>query len=337
QAGNYIYTVTATDFKGCVKTTTASVYFVSGPTLVVSNVSICPQATATLTASGAGSFNWLPGNHPGNTFTVSPAASAIYSVTVTDAFGCSSTKTVAVKIFSQPAPAISSNAPLCAGQTLSISGAGGINYSWVGPSGFSAGVQSPLISPVSQNNAGVYTITVSDVNSCTATATGSITIYANPTINVTGNFTICTGQTTNLTASGAHVYNWSSSSATGSTAALSPGSTGSYTVTGTNTLTGCKNEKVITIQVSKCTGVDELPTVQGSVKLYPNPNNGYFTVESEVEVDIFIYNTLGGMVFHDFSRKGKRFINLKEFSNGIYLVKAISKEKTQTFRIIKED
>ncbi|MES2680049.1 MAG: T9SS type A sorting domain-containing protein [Bacteroidota bacterium] len=337
QAGNYIYTVTTTDFKGCIKTTTTSVYFVQGPTVIVSNVSICPQAIATLTASGAIIYNWSPGNHTGNTYTVSPAASAIYSVTGFDALGCYSTRSVSVKVFGQPIPAIGSNAPLCAGQTLSISGTGGINYSWTGPSGFSAGLQNPVISQVSQNNAGVYTMTVSDVNSCTATATGSITIYANPTINVSGTFTICAGETTNLTASGANVYNWTSSTATGSTVAFSPGSTTSYTVIGTNTITGCKDNKIITVQVSKCTGVEEFADNRGDVKLYPNPTNGDLTMETEMAVEIVIYNTLGSTVFHDFSQKGKHLIDLRELSNGIYLVKAISEEHSQTFRIVKED
>ena len=269
QPGNYIYTVTATDYKGCAKTSTTSVYFVPDPVLAVSNVSICPQAIATLTASGAISYNWLPGNNTGNTFTVSPAASGIYSVTGWDALGCSSTNSVSVKVFAQPIAGISSNAPLCAGQTLSISGTGGINYSWTGPSGFSAGLQNSIISQVSLNNSGVYTMTVLDVNSCTATATSNITINSNPTVSVSGTFTICIGETTNLTASGANVYNWNPTTATGSVVAFSPGSTTSYTVSGKNSTTGCKDDKVITIQVSKCTGIEELSGNNGILKLYP--------------------------------------------------------------------
>ncbi|WP_317896953.1 T9SS type A sorting domain-containing protein [Aurantibacillus circumpalustris] len=337
QAGNYIYTVIATDSKGCMGTTTISVYFVMGPILIVSNVSICPQTIATLTTSGAISYNWSPGNIAGNTFTVSPTTSAIYSVTGSDALGCMSTNSVSVNVLAKPIAGISSNASLCVGQTLSINGTGGINYSWTGPFGFSSGLQNPIISQVSLNNSGVYTMTVSDVNSCTATATSSITIYSNPTINVTGSFTICTGETTNLTASGANVYNWNPTTTTGSLAVFSPGSTTTYTVSGTDNTTGCKNNKVITIQVSNCTEIEELFHNNGILKLYPNPNNGYFTVETVMYTEIYIYNTLGSIVLHDFFQNGIHVINLTEFSNGIYLVKAIAQKDLQTFKVIKED
>jgi gliding motility-associated-like protein len=71
-----------------------------------------------------------------------------------------------------------------------------------------------------------------------------------PTVNANANNpTICAGQSTTLTATGATSYTWS----TGSTAAsivVSPSSTTSYTVGGSNIGTCIQNSKVVTVTVN---------------------------------------------------------------------------------------
>ena len=56
--GNYIYTLQATDANSCVASNTIAVDFISNPGLVISNVSVCPQASGTLNVSGATSYTW---------------------------------------------------------------------------------------------------------------------------------------------------------------------------------------------------------------------------------------------------------------------------------------
>jgi hypothetical protein len=55
----------------CTNSTTATVSVTATPTLVVGSSTVCPGQTATLTASGATTYTWNPGNVIGNTFTLS--------------------------------------------------------------------------------------------------------------------------------------------------------------------------------------------------------------------------------------------------------------------------
>lgn len=85
------YTLTASNAAGCAKTFTASVTVNPNPVInAISSASVlCAGQSATLTASGASSYTWSSG--PASAmFVVSPASTSQYSVTGTDANGCSS-------------------------------------------------------------------------------------------------------------------------------------------------------------------------------------------------------------------------------------------------------
>ncbi len=92
-AGNY--TLTTTDVKGCVISATVSVPSASDPTLTaISNTSlICNGQTATLTASGANTYSWNT-SATGSVIAVSPSVTTIYTVTGTNASGCSNSSTI---------------------------------------------------------------------------------------------------------------------------------------------------------------------------------------------------------------------------------------------------
>lgn len=99
---------------------------------------------------------------------------------------------------------VSSNSPLCVGDTLrltAINNANSINYSWTGPSSFTATTQSPELANVAISNSGNY-YSVTDVYGCKQYDTLSVTVSnmpAQPTISY--NNPICTGDTLNLNAS----------------------------------------------------------------------------------------------------------------------------------------
>jgi gliding motility-associated-like protein len=77
-----------------------------------------------------------------------------------------------------------------------------------------------------------------------------ITAAANPTV-------ICNGSTSLLSASGTTAYVWSNQSM-GASVPVSPAATTTYTVTGTDTLTGCIDKATATITVN---AVPNIPTV----------------------------------------------------------------------------
>lgn len=126
---------------------------------------------------------------------------------------------------------------LCAGSSVTLSGAGASTYTWTG--GVSDGI--PFV-PVSS---GVYTVTGSDAGGCYNTATVALTVSPNTT--VTANSTsanICIGGTVALTGGGSTAYSWSNGVTNG--VPFTPSVTTTYTVAAAS---GCSNTSSITVNV----------------------------------------------------------------------------------------
>jgi len=197
-AGTYIYTLSSNDANNCLTSNTISVDFIANPVLVVSNVSICPLTVGTLTVSGASTYTWT-GGITGNTYTQSPLGSGQYTV-IGSALGCTSAATASISVMPLPSPFLSSNSPRCEGSSLFLNAAGGASYAWSGPNGFNSVSANNNFNSLSLSDAGVYNVTVTAANSCTAAATKTIVVNPTPTLSATGS-TVCTSQTLNLSAS----------------------------------------------------------------------------------------------------------------------------------------
>ena len=70
-----------------------------------------------------------------------------------------------------------------------------------------------------------------------------------------------------------------------------------------------------------------------SFTLYPNPNKGTFTIETNGETTVEICDALGRIIFTKGIYKGKNFISLTAVSNGIYYIKS-KNQKSQTVKKI---
>ena len=70
------------------------------------------------------------------------------------------------------------------------------------------------------------------------------------------------------------------------------------------------------------TGVEELGAEQVSV--YPNPNNGSFTVEGEALQQVMVFNTLGQLMLSSSCEGNSAVINLNGVEPGFYMVKVIT-------------
>jgi hypothetical protein len=80
-----------------------------------------------------------------------------------------------------PVPNPSNDSPVCIYGTLNLSSVSGMTtYLWNGPNSFSSSLQNPSISNVSTATEGTYTITVTDANGCSASATTSVTLHPQP-------------------------------------------------------------------------------------------------------------------------------------------------------------
>ncbi|MBI2968474.1 MAG: PKD domain-containing protein, partial [Bacteroidetes bacterium] len=193
------YTVTVTDNKGC--TITGSVTITQPPALTVSMANtplscggVC-TGTATATPSGGtGSYtySWSTGAMGSNS--ISSLCAGTFTVTVTDANGCTVTGSTTV---TQPAPVTVTTIPtnltcngVCNG-SATASGAGGTSpytYNW------SNGTMNNAT--ISNVCAGTYTVTVYDNKGCTSTATATITEPPAMTVSLSVTDINCNGQCT---------------------------------------------------------------------------------------------------------------------------------------------
>jgi len=236
-AGNY--TVTVTDANGCSNTSTAKAVTyatVTAPTITsvpATTTNVCPGTTVTLTSSSASAYKW---STSATTAAISPTTAGSYTVTITDANGCTATsaaKTVSYATVTTPtitsSPATTTN--ICPGTTVTLTSSTATKYKWS---------TSATTAAISTTAAGSYTVTITDANGCTATSAAKAVSYATvttPTITSSPATTtnVCPGTTVTLTSSTASKYKWSTSA---TTAAISTTAAGSYTVTITDA-NGC--------------------------------------------------------------------------------------------------
>jgi gliding motility-associated-like protein len=231
-AGNY--TVIITDANNCTSTVPVSV---TQPALLVSSItpSQIPcnggnNGVASVMSTGGTSpfsYAWTPAIN--TTSTLSGLAPGGYSVIVTDANGCSAT---AATTITEPSPivpmATAVNNLTCFGSnngsgTISTSGgASPYGYSW-SPSGGSSASANHLL-------AGVYTITVTDANGCTATTLVSINEPAELMDSVFSTNVTCSGMTNGSASfspyggTGPYTYVWNTGDTSRTLAQLGAGS-----------------------------------------------------------------------------------------------------------------
>ena len=172
QAGNYA--VVVTDNNGC--TATDNVNITAGNALTVNtsgDQQICVGGTATLWANVPNgtapiTYAWSPGGETNDTIVVNPTTNTSYTVTVTDATGCSAGP-ISLNVGLSPAPLYShtSDTATCAGKTIILYASDDANqnlqFSW-NPGGGSG--TSFTISPTQTTR---YGLTIVDPTGCTLT------------------------------------------------------------------------------------------------------------------------------------------------------------------------
>lgn len=201
---------------GCVSLMNGSVSVIVNPLLVAdpgSPKSIsCYGGSVTIggnpTASGGSgsgySYTWSPSTglnniHASNPI-ASPNANTTYTVTVTDANGCSSSSSVVVT-YNPLTVSAGYETQMCPGDYVTLGdsptawgGAGGYHYSWSPAIGLSSTSESnPNATPSSTTT---YSVTVTDANGCNASASVYIDVLPAPTANAGPDRNICLGSNT---------------------------------------------------------------------------------------------------------------------------------------------
>ena len=164
--------------------------------------------------------------------------SGSYIQTFTAANGCDSVVTLQLTILPLPEANITGVTTFCEGQTATLTAIGGSSYLWE---------DGTTTNTLAVSQSGLYSVTVTNVEGCSATASTTVTVNPIPEVTITGNTIICPGGSTVLTATGAETYMWS----TGSTNATIPvNAFGQYSVIGTNAF-GCFSTASVTVLVSQ--------------------------------------------------------------------------------------
>jgi gliding motility-associated-like protein len=237
------YTVTGQDANACFNTATVGVVVNQNPTLTASAspTAICEGATVSLSAAGANTYTWSPGNLTGALVNDSPLINTTYTVFGADANGCNSTATLAVQVIPNPTVAVSpQTSTICVGNSVTLTASGAGNYTWL-PNGstLTTIVESPTISTT-------YTLTGDNAGLCFNTLTAQIVVNplpANVTTSVAGIIS-CAGPTVNLFGASTDTnvsYFWSGPLSYTSNVQnpTGVGFWGNYTLTVTDNQTGC--------------------------------------------------------------------------------------------------
>lgn len=211
------YTVTATNSSGCTASATKRVNACTPSAVAVITpggaTSFCLGGSVLLTGSATGAtsisaYLWSTGA-TASAITVAPSSSTTYTLTVTTDSGTVST-TQAIVIYSLPTASISPVGPTTTCYEITLTASGGVTYLWSDLS-----TESTLSS-----ESGTYTVTVTDANGCTGTASSVInacTPSATATITPSGDTSFCQGGSVILAASSntaINSYLWSTGSIT---------------------------------------------------------------------------------------------------------------------------
>jgi hypothetical protein len=320
-------TLTALGGGSCTSVQTVSVNILPPPTIVITgNDTICDGYTEIYTASGAASYQWNTGAST-STMAVTPTQNTVYTVIGTAANTCTNMQTFSVAIIPSPTINVSgTHSAVCVGSSATLAALGAGSFSWAPGSQLTSTIAaSPAVTTV-------YTVTGIGANLCTRSKTIELVVNPQPTLNVTlSRAMICAGEKGTLTASGATSYTWVSPGSTNATVMINPVATTNYTVIGKNSF-GCSDTLVYNQVVSQCVGVDN-QFMPASFRVYPNPNNGSFTIQCDSESLLSIVNSLGQTVVQIDGREGETLC-IKDLARGLYFIYGRSGNRTAITKIV---
>jgi len=243
-AGTTNYTVTATDANGCTANSTIQVTVNSNPIINAGNdQAVCIGNPVILSGSGVQNYTWNNGVTNGVSFT--PASTQTYTVTGIDANGCQGSDQVVVTV--NPLPAVDAGAPqaICQGTSVTLNGSGAVSYTW------NNGVTNSVSFIPSSTQ--TYTVTGTNANGCVNTDQVTVTVNLPTPVNAGIDQAVCQGGSVTLIATGTQTYSWNNGVT--NNVPFTPGSTQTYTVTGTNAL-GCQSTDQVIVTVNPLPNVN---------------------------------------------------------------------------------
>ncbi len=192
-----LYTLASIDIYGCEKSTSIDIeiqvaYFaVAGDDQLVCNTTTI-VLSAEIPPNGVGTWTLTQGT--GAIIDVNDANSVVTGLspgqnsflwTIDPENTCTSSSDEVIITVGLPNISIASNAPICQGNELVLTGQGNnfLSYIWSGPSGFIGAGQQITITQTLPEISGTYQLTATDIYGCSAVTTIEVIIEPNPIAN----------------------------------------------------------------------------------------------------------------------------------------------------------
>jgi hypothetical protein len=286
----------------------------------------CQGETITLTSSESTGNTWSTN---ATSSTIDVTQSGMYTVSMTDANGCSATSTpVTVTIFANPTINAGQNQNVCVGGSVTLTATGGVSYVW------NNGVSNGVTFVPTQTT--VYSVTGTDANGCSGSDDVQVVVNPLPTVSLANLGTVCVDEAPYVLSGGSPAggtYSGPGISSNLFTAEIAGVGTHDIIYTFTSQA-GCSNTATGTITVDACASVLENELMQVSV--YPNPVENKLTIEAEKEVKFTISDASGRIVYTSEVAVQKATIDVSGFQSGVYFVNLENNANISTLRFIKK-
>ena len=245
---------------------------------------------------------------------------------------------------------------LCLGteeSTYTTNPTDGYTYEWVitpNEAGNTTSDSATAIVTWSETFTGEVYIQVRAINTCGVSdlsEAATIMVYSNPAVDLGEDTEACIGMTITLDAGneGAE-YLWSTGETTQTIEVDTTGMDESNNVTVSVLVTdanGCSTEDEITIHFLDCSGIGENTTLS-DMRIFPNPNNGIFTIQMNVsdeqDLTIELLNVTGKVVYteklHVIKGQFSKTIDVQHLNSQMYYLRLSNGKGTVSRKLIIE-
>jgi len=218
-AGSYLVKLQLKNSSGCIDSATQLLRIDTLPDIIVpSDTALCLGKPASLQASGASTYRWLPPNQ-GITCTTCPITTVVpdsnrtYLVEGTNSSGCVGYNSIRVEVIRPPKLTVTNLHNICIGGTARLSASGAQFYAWSPTTGLSdPTIANPIARPAATT---LYVVTGEDRKRCFQTKdTARVEVYNFPSVFIGPTTTIRSGTSVQLkpvTSSDVNSYNWTPS------------------------------------------------------------------------------------------------------------------------------
>jgi hypothetical protein len=312
QVGEYI--VLVVDSLGCMDSDTVQVSQSASTIDLGPSVKALCGANDTITLDATSNYSSYAWSTSDTLQSIAVYQIGTYNVTVTDSLGCTASDSIEI-VESNPILDLGPDISSCNYSSLTLSSTDSFStYLWS---------NSDTTQTTNVNQEGIYSLIVTDNYGCEAFDTIVVT-FNGPSLDLGSDVIVCEGDYhTFYVADNYNSYQWSQG---GSFNYISVNQVGDYWLKVTDS-DGCTTIDTVRLKNKDCTSLEDENSLE-KLQIFPNPNNGVFTLIfddfSDDKFSIEIVNSLGKQVFvKQFEPLNESFVNVFEMNSlakGIYFL-----------------